>query len=260
MDMNAQPTASKPRFYRRAKKLVAIFKQFGFSGLISGIRNFFLHSENRRVEHAYGLDIQSTADLKDLTVVGDNESDGFFYGATAITAIRLMLDQLDGEIEGATFVDYGAGKGAALLAAVHYPFSEVIGVEFARELHEIAEENIKRYDAPEQLCGRAFSVCADAAEFEVPSNDCVIYFGNPFGEELMRRVLSNIEASHRQHKQKIFVLFYQFLREGDETSADTGGLLDAAEFLKKRSIQPTGPFRAFMTEHINLRAYETRTD
>lgn len=185
--------------------------------------------------------MQSTEALADLTVVGDHESEGFFYAAWGIPAVRYLLDQLNGEIQDFTFVDYGSGMGVALLAASHYPFREIIGVEFAQELNEIAEENIRRYTAPGKICERVHSVCADAAEFEVPSNDCVIYFCNPFTEILMRKVISNIEESHRKHGQKIFALFFQFRREGVETSADTGGLLEAADFLTRRPLKRRPP-------------------
>ncbi len=43
------------------------------------------------------------------------------------------------------FVDFGFGKGTALLLATEFPFKRIIGVEFSPELHRIAEENIKRF-------------------------------------------------------------------------------------------------------------------
>src|SRR5215813_13439142 len=41
------------------------------------------------------------------------------------------------------FLDIGSGKGrAVLVAAKDYPFARVLGVEFVKEFHEIAQSNL----------------------------------------------------------------------------------------------------------------------
>ncbi len=246
------------RLFHRIKKLLAITRREGIRGVLSTLRNFVLTRENRRLEHRYGLDIQSTAHLDSLTVIGDHESEGFYYVPSAAPVVNLLLGHLTDEIDDFTFVDYGSGKGLVLLVAAHYPFREVIGVEFAEELHAAAEENIGKYGAPGQRCKNVVSVCADAAEYEVPSNNCVLYFCNPFTEPLMKRVLSNIEASHRKHGQKIFVLFNQLFHEDAESTANTGALLEAAEFLFRRPLKRRGAMQSLLMRHIDLRIYEAQ--
>ncbi len=41
------------------------------------------------------------------------------------------------------FVDIGSGKGRVLIAAAEHPFLQVAGVEYSKELHEAALNNIR---------------------------------------------------------------------------------------------------------------------
>ena len=48
------------------------------------------------------------------------------------------------------FIDLGSGKGHALLLASDFPFKQIIGVELAPSLHEVACRNICIYRKPTQ--------------------------------------------------------------------------------------------------------------
>jgi SAM-dependent methyltransferase len=93
-----------------------------------------------------------------------------------------------------TFVDYGSGKGRVLLIAAQQPFSSVVGVEFAHELHERAQCNIERARSTLRAAS-VFSLHADATAFEPPQTPLVAYFYNPFGEPVMRAVANKLTAS-----------------------------------------------------------------
>src|SRR5205085_6617351 len=62
------------------------------------------------------------------------------------------------------FLDYGCGKGRALVAAASRGFGEVIGVELAPELCAAAEANVKRA-ARRLRCSNVRLVKRDYAEF-----------------------------------------------------------------------------------------------
>ena len=98
------------------------------------------------------------------------------------------------------FVDMGSGKGRALLLTSHYPFKEIISVEFSENLYKIASSNISIYKDKLQQCYRIQSVCEDVTDFEIPKEKIVFYLFNPFDDHIMRTVLSNIEESiHRYY-------------------------------------------------------------
>jgi cyclopropane fatty-acyl-phospholipid synthase-like methyltransferase len=103
-------------------------------------------------------------------------------------------------------VDVGSGKGRMLFVAAEYPFRRVIGVEFATDLHELAQANIARYRHAGQRCREIASVHADAAEFEFPEGNLVVYLFNPFGPEVMGRMLANLERSLEKHPRHVIVV------------------------------------------------------
>jgi len=105
-----------------------------------------------------------------------------------------------------TFIDVGSGKGRVLFVAAEYPFRKVIGVEFSNALHEDAVANLKRYKFSRRRCADIEPVHADAREFEFPNDNLVIFLFNPFGAEVMERMLENLERSLEKHPRHVIVV------------------------------------------------------
>jgi hypothetical protein len=106
-----------------------------------------------------------------------------------------------------TFIDFGSGKGRALLVASEFGFQRILGVEFSRELHQIAEGNLRSYRGRKRRCLAVSSVCERAEEFLLPDGDLVLYFYNPFEPEIMERVLRNVTAAWEKTPRTIYLLF-----------------------------------------------------
>jgi SAM-dependent methyltransferase len=108
-----------------------------------------------------------------------------------------------------TFIDMGSGKGRMLFVAAEHPFRKVRGVEFVIDLHEQARDNIRRNNRRKQKCADIESIHADAAEFEFPNENLVLYLFNPFGPEVLSRIVANLEQSiERQPRHVIILLLY----------------------------------------------------
>jgi SAM-dependent methyltransferase len=105
-----------------------------------------------------------------------------------------------------TFIDVGSGKGRVLFVAAEYPFRKVIGVEFSNALHDDALANLKRYKHPRRRCADIEPVHADARDFEFPDDNLVIYLFNPFGPEVMERMLANLERSLERRPRHVIVV------------------------------------------------------
>jgi SAM-dependent methyltransferase len=105
-----------------------------------------------------------------------------------------------------TFIDMGSGKGRVLFVAAEYPFRKVIGVEFSNDLHDEALANLKRYNYRGRRCANIEPVHADAREFEFPDDNLVIFLFNPFGPEVMERMLANLERSLERHPRHVIVV------------------------------------------------------
>ena len=141
--------------------------------------------------------------------------DSHMYGPVRVANAHLALRDLPiGGAQNAggrdyskyTFIDVGSGKGRVLFVAAEYPFRKVIGVEFSNALHDDAVANLKRYKFPKRRCADIEPVHADAREFEFPNGNLVIYLFNPFGEEVMERMLENLKGSLERHPRHVIVV------------------------------------------------------
>ncbi len=143
---------------------------------------------------------------KPSEVVGELK-DGRQYGPVRAANARTALRELPiKNYSDYTFIDIGSGKGRVLFVAAEQPFHKVQGVEFATSLHEEALANIQRYNHRGQRCSNIESINANAAEFEFPNENLVIYLFNPFGPEIMNPMLANLERSIAQHPRHVIIL------------------------------------------------------
>ena len=86
-----------------------------------------------------------------------------------------------------TFVDLGCGKGRALILAVEAGFRYVDGVELSPYLCSIARRNVGT-----SFPGLIFNIsAADAGFYKRPT---VVFLYNPFGPEVLRKVLRNFPS------------------------------------------------------------------
>jgi hypothetical protein len=106
-----------------------------------------------------------------------------------------------------TFVDFGSGKGRVLLVASEFPFSQIIGVEFAKELHDIASKNIDSYRSATQKCNKVRSLNLDAVEFEFPDTPLVLYLFNPFAADVLRPLLQNLQRSLESNPRNVLLIY-----------------------------------------------------
>ena len=89
------------------------------------------------------------------------------------------------------FVDLGCGKGRVVCCAARIGIREAIGIEREQELCRLAQTNALR------LRGRrtTISIRHVSAENADYLNETVFYMFNPFGEDVMRAVVSKIASS-----------------------------------------------------------------
>jgi SAM-dependent methyltransferase len=140
-------------------------------------------------DRRHGTDTGGLAPLWRLSIGSRNARFGERYQATQEGELVAALGFLGEDLRRFGFVDLGCGKGRTLLVAAALGFRQVTGVEFARELVQIAARNIERAGAVQ-----ARVLHADAAEFEFPPGDTVLYLYNPFSAEVLRQVLDRLRA------------------------------------------------------------------
>ena len=139
-------------------------------------------------------------------VVGEIRDSEMYVPVRVTNAHAALRDLPCGDLSEYTFIDMGSGKGRMLFVAAEYPFRRVMGVEFSGDLHEQALANIGTYKHRRQRCRDIESVHADAAAFEFPDEKLVIYMFNPFGPEVMRAMLANLERSLERSPRHVVVV------------------------------------------------------
>jgi Histone methylation protein DOT1 len=162
---------------------------------------------SRLYDWRHRVDTGGKKGLAELTVSSNNVTLGNSFQPTPPRTVRVLLQQLPINYSEYVFIDFGSGKGGVLLVAAEFPFREVIGIEFAEELHLIAERNICQYRGL-RLCPTVRSVHSDAVQFQFPPKPLVLYFFNPFHRLIMEQVLVNLMESHRMNPRE-FLLLYQ---------------------------------------------------
>jgi SAM-dependent methyltransferase len=106
-----------------------------------------------------------------------------------------------------TFIDIGSGKGRMLFIAAEFPFHQIRGVEFVSDLHAQAQENVRRYRYFRQKCTDIASIHENAESFDFPSQNLVLCIFNPFGPEVLDRMLKNLRhAIDKDPRHHVIIL------------------------------------------------------
>lgn len=184
-----------------AYKLELFVNSLRENGLFSTLRKI-TKRVNYRVK---GIDF-STQNIYDLTRTGEYQEHGTALVSTSVDFLSKLLtdleDTIGAKLNRELFVDYGSGKGAAIIHAKVLGFKRAVGVEFAKELHEIAERNIQKLNLKDVT-----SIYADATSYQLPNDVSVIYFFNPFDEVVMKKVVENIVAQKESFEGEVYVMY-----------------------------------------------------
>jgi hypothetical protein len=147
--------------------------------------------------------------------------------------------QLRTALRGATItaddvlVDFGSGMGRIVyVAARHYPFARVVGVEISQRFNDVALANLE-HARPRLRCQDVQIVTVDATEFVVPDDMTYAYMFNPFGGEIFEAVLGNIVASLDRRPRRLTLCYAHPLMEE--------AVLATGRFERVRSSPPRKP-------------------
>ena len=169
-----------------------------------------------------GLDF-STQNIYELTRTGEHKEHGTALVSTSKDFLAKLLSDLEKSIEKplkkSLFIDYGSGKGAAIIHAKALGFERTVGVEFAKELHETAQKNIQKLKLE-----NVDSYYADAATYLAPLDVSVIYLFNPFDEVVMRKLIENIVKQKEKFENDVYLIY---------GNASSDILQDSFELIKK---------------------------
>ncbi len=103
------------------------------------------------------------------------------------------------------FVDYGCGKGRALLIAFQQGFKNIKGLEISLDLLKIAKLNLE--STISNSINFTLKHC-DVLTYEPDAKDNVFYFYDPFSSEMFQVCLQNIKASFCKNPRIDYIIIH----------------------------------------------------
>jgi SAM-dependent methyltransferase len=132
---------------------------------------------------------------------------GFYaYAPVPIRSFRAAMIQFRVPTD-QTFVDFGCGKGRALVLAARFGFGHVVGVELDGDLYRQGQQNLVSFARRSGSRAQVQIVCKEAAAYEVRPDQGVFFLYNPFPAEVLRAVLDNIQRSLGEHPRMARLIY-----------------------------------------------------
>lgn len=207
------------RRFRRALRRHGIIGLVGVAGenisrLVSrmraSVRAEIRERERREAafDEQFGVDTAGRIHQTELKINNPNQLHAVAYGGSDPKLFRDAIGGLAIDYRRFVFIDFGSGKGRAILLATDFPFKRIVGVEFSEELHRVAKDNIRCFHSAISKCEDVESVCMDVVDYQLPDDCLLCYFCNPFDATLMAQVLANIRKSLLKNPREIFIVYY----------------------------------------------------
>jgi SAM-dependent methyltransferase len=134
-------------------------------------------------------------------------SGAYFYVPSSASVIYDVLGAIPLKPKKFVFVDMGSGKGRALLVASEFPYAKIVGIELSDHLHQIAAENVKRFAPPSQQCANFELRCMNVVDYAFGDEPVVLFLFDPFGREVLEKVIANLEASLSATPREAYVVY-----------------------------------------------------
>lgn len=152
---------------------------------------------DREFDAQHGVDTGGYTYLSTLRIKSPNWREGTSHIAADPEEFASAMSAVDADLSRLTFIDLGSGKGRALMLAKQYPFKRILGVEFSDKLVATARKNLPDIE----------TICADAAQYELPNEPTLLLLYNPFGRPIMDVVARNTRASLEKSPRELIVLY-----------------------------------------------------
>lgn len=191
-------------------KLVGMVRRVGVRGVLRNVPVWCRIAYDRYHERRLGIDTEGIIGVDQLARLDgrqEHDAHAVFYQPWPYAKFRRLMRSAPGvDPETFTFVDFGSGKGRALVLAADHGFRRVVGVEMFASLCEEARSNIRRYrEKAGNTAAGIEVVCMDATRYELPDGDLFCYFYNPFDEVVLRQVVAGIEAAIARSPRRVVI-------------------------------------------------------
>ena len=157
-----------------------------------GVQETFERLNNLAWEYRLGISTRGKGSVE------TSDEEHIYYGSVSYPTITSVLDRLNLAPHD-VFVDLGCGKGRVVCCAAQRNVKEVIGIEYSKDLSDIAEKNsskLRKRKAPINI------VHSPVEDFDY-AKGTVFYMFHPFGPATLQKVVSKLAAIHDRERRTL---------------------------------------------------------
>jgi len=167
---------------------------------------FFMVYDNIRGSLKYGSNTFIPVELKDLTITNGDKKKASRYEAVSFYMLEKLLSAFQ-KVSGITSItDLGSGKGRVLMVAPHFGFKEITGIDFAKELCQQANMNMREKE--KEFPNIKWKVLNENVEdYDLTRHDSVFFMFNPFTEVVLKKFLEKLDHSCQQFPRSVYFLY-----------------------------------------------------
>lgn len=159
-----------------------------------------------RGEKKYRIATARLNNLRHLTITGHNLKYAEIYQGAGYFLLEKIFNALKKLKAKGGFVDVGCGKGRVLVVAAHAGFTNITGIDFAKELCDEAIINCRQITAGfPSVTWRVNYI--NAVDYRFNKNAQVIFFFNPFQHEVMEQVIKNLLIALATYRHTMWVVY-----------------------------------------------------
>jgi len=174
----------------------------------SGLKGRYNTWREKHFDRRFGISTFGIEyDLVSLGAAGPHVAQAEAYEPIQIPVFNAIMSAARIDPRQYSFIDFGCGKGRALVLAAEHGFKRIIGIEFASSLYELAAHNIAVYRGRKTHAPPIDLHCADAVQLQIPDEDAMLFFYNPFNDEVLSAVCRNVENAYRARPRSLVVAY-----------------------------------------------------
>jgi SAM-dependent methyltransferase len=167
---------------------------------------FFMVYDNARGSLKYGTNTFIPVELKDLTITNGDRKKASRYEAVSFYMLEKLLSAFQKVCAVTSIIDLGSGKGRVLMAAPHFGFTDITGIDFAKELCQQANMNMREKE--KKFPNIKWKVINENVEnYNIGNQDSVFFMFNPFTEDVLKRFLEKLDNSCHEFPRSIYFLY-----------------------------------------------------
>ena len=152
-------------------------------------------------EEKYKIDTRPSENIKNERTIN------FPYEPTPYTFLEYLFSKYP-FVSGDHFVDFGCGKGRALLMASEYFCPLITGYEINNDTFCILEKNIDSYKKTSKTSSEFILINEDASKVDIEDTMNKFNFYNPFHLKVYIKVINSIIESLKRKQRKVYIFLF----------------------------------------------------